>query len=76
MLDQNGPISSGTAFFVEQGDDWFVVTNWHIVSGKHFLTKEPVDSQGRCPTRIVAKLSTYDIGDRRSKTFGIGPLTI
>lgn len=74
--DLNGVISSGTAFFVEEGDGWFLVTNWHNVSGKHFLTKRLIDHGGRCPTHIIAKLATYQLGDPEKRTFGVGPFEI
>jgi hypothetical protein len=35
-----------------------MITNWHNVSGKHFLTKEPLTS-GRFPTYIETCLSSY-----------------
>ena len=75
-LDQNGVISTATAFFFENAGVSFVVTNWHVVSGKHFLTKDPVDGQGRCPARMVAKLATYEVGDAARQEFGIAPFEI
>lgn len=75
-LDDHGVVSSATAFFVEFGEVSFVVTNWHVVSGKHFLTKEPIDAGRRVPTRIMAKLATYDVGNRDRGEFGIAPFEI
>lgn len=75
-LDQNGVISTATAFFFENAGVSFVVTNWHVVSGKHFLTKQPIDGQGRCPSRILAKLATYEVGDAERQEFGIAPFEI
>lgn len=75
--DQHGAVlSSGSAFFFEMNGNWFLVTNWHNVSGRHFLTKEPVSHPMREPFRLTAKLSSYDIGDRGSGTFGIVPHSI
>ena len=79
MHDQEGLISTGSAFFFEIDEQWFLITNWHNVSGKHFLTKMPLSPNGRLPTRLVAKLSTYRIGDVRSKglrSFGIAPCDV
>lgn len=58
MYDENGLISSGTAFFYMHEEEWFLITNWHNISGKHFLTKEPLRCR-RFPTYIKAKISSY-----------------
>lgn len=59
--DDHGMISSGTAFFYSYGDEWFLVTNWHNVSGRHFITKEPLTTS-RHPTYITAMISKYEDG--------------
>lgn len=61
MYDGQGLISTGTAFFYYVDSCWFLITNWHNISGKHFLNKQPLPS-GRLPTYIKAKISAY-IGD-------------
>lgn len=58
MHDQAGLISTGTAFFYAFNDEWFLITNWHNLSGKHFLKKEPL-TPGRLPTHIEVNLSSY-----------------
>ncbi len=62
MHDDQGLISTGTAFFYSLDDEWFLVTNWHNISGKNFLTKDPISGL-RFPTYIKAKISAY-IGGR------------
>lgn len=57
MFDENGLISTGTAFFYELSGENFLITNWHNISGKNSLTKENLS--GRFPTYIKAKFSTY-----------------
>lgn len=65
MCDDDGIISTGSAFFYACNDDWFFITNWHNVSGRHFLTKEKLSPSGRAPTYIKAKFSKYvSRGDR------------
>lgn len=59
MCDDSGVLSTGSAFFYELEGAWFLITNWHNLSGKHFLTKEPLSKKGRFPTFIKAKLSAY-----------------
>jgi hypothetical protein len=59
MYDENGLISTGTAFFYEFNFENYLITNWHNVTGKHFLTKDKLDKKsGRLPTYIEAKLAT------------------
>ena len=72
--DQHGAVlSSGSAFFFETAGDWFLITNWHNVSGRHFLTRASLSSPIREPISLTAKLSSYAIGDRDRGKFGIAP---
>lgn len=57
MYDDNGLISTGTAFLYDYNDEVFLITNWHNISGKHFLSKEKLGA--RCPTYLEAKFITY-----------------
>ena len=52
--DNEGLLSSATGFFFEINDTLYIITNWHVVSGKHFLTNVPLSASGRLPTRLVA----------------------
>lgn len=57
--DEKGLISTGTAFFYEYDKENFLITNWHNISGRHFLTNNKLDKQnGRLPTNVEAKLAT------------------
>jgi hypothetical protein len=58
MYDDQGLISTGTAFFYAYAEEWFLVTNWHNISGKNFLNKKPL-TKSRFPTYIKAKISAY-----------------
>ncbi|WP_080693445.1 trypsin-like peptidase domain-containing protein [Pseudomonas chlororaphis] len=69
MYDQAGMTSTGSAFFYEFKSELYLITNWHNLSGRHFLTKEPLS--GRFPTHIDIKLATYvshENGDRYAFT--------
>ena len=61
MWDQQGTISAGTGFFYESAGELLLITNWHNVSGRHFLTSDPLDGNipARYPTFIKAKLAAY-----------------
>lgn len=72
MYDDYGLISTGTAFYYSFENEWFLITNWHNVSGKHFLSKDSL-TQGRYPAYIQAKISAY-ISDGRSANIGFVPV--
>lgn len=59
MCDDAGIISSGTGFFFETDNAWYVVTNWHNVTGRHFQTHKALSSMSRVPTRLIARISSY-----------------
>ena len=59
--DQQGLLSTASAFFYELDQSWFLVTNWHVISGRNSLTKRPLMQSGRFPTSIKAKISSYEI---------------
>ena len=75
MYDEQGIIATGSAFFFEINNEWFLITNWHNVSGKHFLDNTALVN-GRFPTRLVAKLSSYDREDSPKGSFGIVPFDV
>lgn len=64
MWDDCGRIATGSGFFYELNSRRFLITNWHNVSGRHFLTKEPLS--GRCPTFLKAKLFRASYEDSES----------
>ena len=71
---QNGRVlSSASAFFFETDGKWFIITNWHVVSGRHFLNRQPLVDPFIEPFSLTAKLSSYAVGDRERNTFGIAP---
>ncbi len=73
MQDQKGTIASGSGFFFEVDDQWFAITNWHNVSGRHFLNHKPLSNCNRFPTHLTVKLCSYEVGSRSEGTFGIAP---
>ena len=74
VRDQSGTIqSSASAFFFETDGAWFIITNWHVVSGRNFLDGEPLKTKFREPFGLTAKLSSYSVGYGKSGSFGIAP---
>ena len=66
-------LSAASAFFFEMDGSCFLITNWHVVSGRHFVNREPLAAPFVEPFSLTAKLSSYAVGDRGSGTFGIAP---
>ncbi len=64
-------LSAATAFFFETEDEWFLITNWHVVSGRHPLSAEPLGERFVEPFHLTCKLASYDVGSREDDTFGI-----
>ncbi len=56
MCDDEGVISTGTAFLFALNDRLFLVTNWHNLSGKDFISGARLG--GRVPTFVKARLAT------------------
>ena len=50
-----GRLSCGTAFFYEHADEDFLITNWHVVTGRDPFTKAPLYPLGGFPDHIMAK---------------------
>ena len=59
MHDEGGLLGTGTAFLFSKDDETFLITNWHIVSGRHAQTKEPLNGSNRFPLYLQAKLATF-----------------
>ena len=63
MWDGHGLLATGSAFFYEHAGAWFLITNWHNLSGRQFLSGEPLTQSGRFPTHIRAMWSKYSPPD-------------
>ena len=59
-----GSFPAASAFFFETDGMWFIITNWHVVSGRHFLNRQPLGDPFFEPFSLTAKLSSYAVGDR------------
>ena len=58
MCDANGIIGTGSAFFFELADQWFLITNWHNFSGRHAFSKQPLVPDMRFPEYVKVKFAT------------------
>ncbi|MCY3957960.1 MAG: trypsin-like peptidase domain-containing protein [Chloroflexi bacterium] len=80
MLDSQGVIGLGTAFFYEHAAENFIITNWHNVVGKHPYTGEALHDE-RSPSLMAAKWPSLegieDLGDGLLRThFQAQPISI
>ena len=51
MLCDGQPLGGGTGFFYKHNAKWYVVTNWHVLSGRHPLTGQPRHSSAAVPNQ-------------------------
>jgi hypothetical protein len=51
-------LSVATGFFYEHNERSFLITNYHVVSGRHPETGETLHSKGLCPDSIVLGIAT------------------
>ena len=71
---QDGTVfSSASAFFFETGSRWFIITNWHVVSGRDPLNRQLLSGASVEPFSLTAKLSSYAVGGSRHGMFGVAP---
>lgn len=52
-------ISIGTAFFIRNGERTFLITNWHVVTGRSPVDGQPLHTQAAIPDRIVLRLPVH-----------------
>lgn len=56
-------LGPATGFFTEWNGKYFLITNWHVVTGLHPETNKPLHSQGGIPDRVKFRVAVKgDIG--------------
>ncbi len=50
------PLGDGTGFTVLKGDQRYLITNWHIVSGRDPVTRSSISKDAGIPNRLVVWL--------------------
>lgn len=48
-------LSTATGFFVEKDNIKYLITSWHVVSGRHFVTKECLSDTCAIPNKMTIK---------------------
>ena len=60
-VDKDGTeLSQGSAFFYQFGQQIYLVTAWHVVSGRHFQTGQSLASTGAWPTHLTIWWNSID----------------
>lgn len=49
MLSGGKLVGNGTGFFFKHNSKWYVITNWHVLSGRNPSTGQPRHSSGAVP---------------------------
>jgi hypothetical protein len=64
MYFQNTKLSLGTAFFWQHGQKYFLITNWHNVSGKDPFTGKHVSKTAAEPDRLGIWFNGKTLGNK------------
>jgi hypothetical protein len=53
QINGNEPLGTATGFILENEKNYYLITNWHVVSGRHPHTNQVLDSKGRTPDALL-----------------------
>jgi len=68
-LRANGnSLGPATAFFMNHNGKRFLVSNWHVFSGRNTYTGQPLHSSGATPDSFLMKLHTEPLGSYLNDT--------
>lgn len=71
-LKTNGtPISTATGFFYKYESRTYLISNWHVFSGRHAHTGQPLHTQGAIPDELSFSLHHKIRGDKRMFNYSI-----
>lgn len=61
-LSGNGhQLGMATGFIVKHADSYYLITNWHVLSGRKPADRQPIDSRGIIPDRIEISVVASDL---------------
>lgn len=52
-LAKGTPIGTATGFVVQKGQNYYLITNWHVVTCRNPATNQSLDPKGRTPDQIA-----------------------
>src|SRR6266511_172716 len=71
-IEPHGPpgrLGNATGFLVGHGETVYLVTNWHVVAGRHPTTGQPLSQTGALPERLmIAHNKAVELGNWVRKT--------
>lgn len=78
VFSKNVMLATATGFVIQKGENYYLITNWHVVTLRDPLTNQSLDPSGRIPDQIAifqnvkGKLGTWnwvreDLYDRDRK---------
>jgi hypothetical protein len=59
-------VGSATGFFLDKDKVWYLISNWHVFSGKNPVTGQARHSSGALPDQV--RFFSYDIKDDKLQT--------
>src|SRR2546426_10293332 len=53
MLTDSKSLGKATGFTVQDGNAWFLITNWHVLSGRNPETNQPCHPSAGLPDKVI-----------------------
>lgn len=53
QVNDNQDLGMATGFVVQKANDYYLITNWHVVSGRHPISNEVLDPTGKIPNALL-----------------------
>lgn len=51
-------LGTATGFQIHQGHK-YIVTNWHVVSGRNLISKQPLNKEGAIPNKLIVRYKKF-----------------
>ena len=67
LCNSTGVIATATGFFYDLDGDTFLITNWHNISGRHFVTNKCLDDGLRTPEYIEVAFASWIPGSSKKR---------
>jgi hypothetical protein len=67
LFFDNQYLSNATGFVMQYGSEYALVTNWHVLSGRHAITGKTLSTTGGLPNRIEFHVTMTTIDTDKGK---------
>lgn len=68
-LDGSSSLGSATGFFAEYKERTYLITCWHVATGRNFQTKKPIRGDAALPGYLVLDAWAIRYSDEKKETF-------